>query len=105
MPKEKKGAKVDLTLLKKMVGELESSLATADGIVDNKTEENVYDYVIEMSKCTGLAAGIMQEATMLMGDIQSAIRLNTSPAGKEEHPLASILGALKGGNGGLPGSN
>jgi len=100
-----KDAKIDLTLLKKLVGELEATLATADGIKAEKTEENVSDYVVEMSKCAGLAAGVAEEATLLIADVRQAIRYNTSPAPKDD-TLSSILGVLKGSGGsGLPGSN
>lgn len=103
MPKSKKEVKIDLTLLKKLVGELESNLATADGIREEKTDTNVYDYVVEMSKSMGIAAGIVQEATMLVGDIQFAVKHNTSGAGKDES-LSSLLSILKGGSE-KPGSN
>jgi hypothetical protein len=101
MGKDKREMKVDLTLVKRLVAELETALASADNIRANKTEENILDYVVEMSKCTGLAAGIMQEATLLMGDIQKVTNHHTLP---KEDILSSLLGAIKGG-GSLPGAN
>jgi hypothetical protein len=55
-----------------------------------------------MSKAAGLAAGIMTEATMLIGDIGGMVR--QSQGSTEKDPLSKIMSALKGG-GGLPGSN
>lgn len=94
-----KNNKVDLTLLKKLVGELETSLATAEGIKDDAPASDVNDYVVEMSKATGLAASIMTEAGLLTGDIATAIRSCQSPTSSKD-PLASLLGALKGPGGG-----
>lgn len=96
----KNSKKVDLTLLKRLVGELESTLATAEGIKNDSQDVN--EYVVEMQKAAGLAAGVMTEATLLVGDIAVAVRSGSSP---EKDPLATILGAIKGGGGGLPGTN
>lgn len=61
--------KVDLTLLKKMIAELETSLNLAEKIkADTTIDKN--ESVIEFSKAAGLAAGIMTEAGLLVGDIQ-----------------------------------
>lgn len=103
MPKNKEDVKVSLDLLKKLVNTLETTLAGADVIMANKTPENVADYVVEMAKCTGLAAGVAQEASLLVGDMRQAIKLNTSPASKDDDVLASLLDGLKGP--GLPGTN
>ncbi len=97
----KNARKVDLTLLKRLVGELESTLATAEGIKNDAGDVN--EYVVEMQKGAGLAAGIMTEATLLIGDIAVAVRSGSASSDKD--PLATILGALKGGGGGLPGTN
>jgi len=76
----------------------------AEQIAANKSDENVQDYIVEMSKATGIAAGVLQEATMLIGDINQMVRINTMSAGKED-PLGSLLSVLKGGTGNLPGAN
>ncbi len=104
MPKDKKNLKVDLTLLKRLVTELDAALEGAEQIAANKSDENVQDYIVEMSKATGIAAGVLQEATMLIGDINQMVRINTMSAGKED-PLGSLLSVLKGGTGNLPGAN
>lgn len=99
-----KNAKVDLTLLKRLVGELESTLATAEGIkADTDSKDSETEYVVEMQKAAGLAAGVMTEATLLVGDIAVAVRSQSATA--EKDPLAKILGAIKGNGGGLPGTN
>lgn len=99
-----KSAKVDLKLLKRLVGELEASLATAEGIKADAeaADGDVQEYIVEMSKCAGLAAGVMAESTCLVGDIQSAIGHAQSPA--KADPLSKLLAGIKGG-GGLPGTN
>lgn len=101
---KKEDVKVDLTLLKKLVSALESQLDAANAIAAAKNNENVADYVVEMSKATGISASIAKEASLLVGDIRQAIKLNTSPsAGADD--LEAILGPLLKGGSGLPGSN
>lgn len=95
-----KEAKIDLDILKRLVGELESTLATADGIKADKGD--LKDYIVEMSKCTGLAAGIMAEASALVGDMQQAVWASQAPKSKDD-ALSKLLAGLKGG--GLPGTN
>ncbi len=103
MTKNREDVKVSLDLLKKLVNTLETTLAGADAIMEQKTADNVSDYVVEMAKCTGLAAGVAQEASLLVGDMRQAIKLNTSPTSKDDDILASLLGGLKGP--GLPNTN
>ncbi len=95
-----KFAKVDLSLLKKLVDELENSLAAAELMktdsIDNK------DYIVEMSKCSGLASGIMSESTCLVGDIHGCIMSVQGQPMPKDDALAKLLGAIKGG---LPGTN
>jgi hypothetical protein len=95
-----KETKIDLDILKRLVGELESTLATAEGIKADKAD--VKDYIVEMSKAAGLAAGIMAEAGALVGDMQHAVWHSTAPKGKDD-ALSKLLAGLKGG--GLPGTN
>ena len=91
--------KVDLTLLKRLMAELENSLATANGI-NTDVESDLNEYVIELSKATGLCTGIMQEASMLVLDISSLVHTSQPPSGsKGADFLDKILGPLKGGNG------
>lgn len=80
---------VDLTLIKKLVNELEITLKAANELSDT------HDYIIEVNKSTGLAAGIMSEAGLLMGDIQSLLQPGTATAAKNDF-LDKLLGGLKG---------
>ena len=89
--------KVDLTLVKKLVSELESSLAAAEGIKTAKGD--VSDYIVELSKSAGLAAGIMQEASMLVMDVQAQALAVQAPAPPKNDMLDKLLGPLKGGSG------
>lgn len=86
--------KVDLTLLKKLIGELENHLNTAGGIQD--AEGDIQEYIVEMSRAAGLAAGVMSEAGLVIGDIQQAIRVLSTPP-KNTDFLEKILGGLTGG--------
>lgn len=79
--------KVDLTLLKQLVSALEASLDAAEEIKKTAvagTKDNVREYIIEMSKAQGVAAGIMREATGVIGDILNVVDYNTmgSPPSK-----------------------
>ena len=92
--------KADLTLLKRLMAELESSLDTANGI-NTDVESDLNEYVVELSKAAGLCAGIMQEASMLVIDISSQVRSSQAPSSnKGTEFLEKILGPLKGGSGG-----
>ncbi len=90
--------KVDLTIVKRLLAELEATLATAEGINTDVNADKV-EYVVEMNKATGLAAGVMTEAGLLMGDIQSLIQGAGSSTTKADF-LEKLLGSLKG-----PGTN
>lgn len=86
--------KVNLELLKKLVDSLEKTVNGAEELREN----NVQDYIIEMSKATGLATSTMLEATALVSDIQNAIAATQSPtASSKSDPLVKLLTGLKGG--------
>lgn len=96
--------KIDLTLLKKLVGELENSLNNASNI-STDVDADLNEYIVEMSKAVGLCAGIMRESSMLIGDIHTAVRNVQSPSGKNmDILLEKVLGSIKGG-GGFGGTN
>jgi hypothetical protein len=86
--------KIDLTLLKRLVSELESTLNTAEGIKTD-VQANKIEWVVELDKATGLAAGIMTEAGMLAGDIQHLTQGNPA-TNKQQDLLEKIFGGLKG---------
>jgi hypothetical protein len=96
-----KAPKVDLTLVKKLIAELEESLAVAENLYQDSPSKN-NDYVVEMSKASGLATGAAIEASMLALDVQAAIKMGASSAPKEDG-LKSLLASLKGG--GFGGTN
>lgn len=85
---------IDLTLLKRLVGELEAHVNTMKSI---KTDvpPNHTELIVEGSKAAGLAAGVMQEAGALMVDIHVFVEGSTASPGKSEL-LEKILGSLKG---------
>jgi hypothetical protein len=96
--------KIDLSLLKQLVGELENALTTAESIKsDDAASNHNNDYIVEMAKSAGLCAGIAEESAMLVMDIRSVVRASQMPTSKGD-PLEKLLGVLKGG-GGLGGTN
>jgi len=90
--------KVDLTIVKRLLAELESTLATAEGINTDVNADKV-EYLVEMNKATGLAAGVMTEAALLMADLQQLIQGAGASSTKADF-LEKLLSGLKG-----PGSN
>lgn len=94
MTKDKE--KVDLALVKKLVSELEASLTAADVVLD--ADKNAY--FVEMSKSAGLAAGLMQEASLLIMDIYSVANANhPNPSQKNEFSSNPLFGMKGGGFG------
>lgn len=89
-------AKIDLATLKRLVSELESTLSAAEGIKTDVNADKI-EYVVEMNKATGLAAGVMTEAAVLMGTIQSLIQDAGAPSKADF--LEKLLGTLKGPGG------
>lgn len=85
---------VSLVLLKQLVSELESALETAKK-AKGPTEAEANQHVIEMAKASGIAAGIANEATMLILDIQAVAHASQAPMPKSE--LLNKLLGLKGG--------
>lgn len=88
--------KVDLSILKRLVSELESTVAHAEDIKTDVNADRI-EYVVEMNKATGLAAGVMTEAAILMGELQSLIQGAGSPSKADF--LEKLLGSLKGPGG------
>lgn len=84
---------VDLTLLKRLVAELESTLNTVEGI-RNAPSSNKVEMNVEASKAVGLASGIMQESGLLIMDIHAMLGA-TGPSTKGDL-LDKLLGSLKG---------
>jgi hypothetical protein len=76
----KKMMKVDLTLVKRLVAELELVLTGLDELKANP--DNNVEFIVQASKASGLATGIMQEAALLTMDIQALIQGGTMSADK-----------------------
>lgn len=85
--------KIDLATIKRLLAELESTIATAEGINTDVNADKI-EYVVEMNKATGLAAGVMTEAAIVMGDLQDLIRGAGAPSKADF--LEKLLGTLKG---------
>jgi hypothetical protein len=88
---------VDLTLLKRLVAELESTLNTVFSIKAD-VKGDLVELNVEASKAVGLASGIMQESGLLIVDIHNLLD-GQVPKSKSDM-LEKLLGTLKG-----PGSS
>jgi hypothetical protein len=84
---------VDLTLLKRLVAELESSLNTVEGIRTAAKPDTV-ELNVEGSKAVGLTSGIMQEAGLLIVDIHNL--LDGQVPKPPSDMLEKLMGSLKG---------
>jgi hypothetical protein len=89
--------KVDLTLLKRLVAELESALATVDTIKNSLSKVDNVELNVEGSKAAGLAAGIMQESSLLVMDIYTLIG-GSAPKSKNDF-IDKLMGGIKGPGG------
>jgi hypothetical protein len=89
--------KVDLTLLKRLVSELETALNAVEQIQADASP-NQTELVVEAAKASGLAAGVMQEAGMLVMDIYKLMEIAGNPTSKNEF-LEKLLDSFK-----VPGS-
>jgi hypothetical protein len=81
--------KVDLTLIKKFISSLEQSLAVSDEI--RTKQGDVSEYLIELSRAAGIASGIMQEAGLLVADIQSVAMMVQNPKTTSKSELMDTL--------------
>ena len=88
--------KVDLSLLKRLIAELEGSVATMESIqTDVSTNHN--EFVVEASKAAGLAAGLMQESAVVLMQLHDTIDGTQHAAGAQDI-LSKILGPFKPGS-------
>jgi hypothetical protein len=89
-------AKVDLTVLKRLVSELEIQLDDANVITEGSlTKDAMVDYTVEMSKASGLAAGVMKEAGMLVMDIESLVSGSAGNSANKDM-LSKLMQGTKG---------
>ena len=85
---------IDLTLFKRLVSEFESLLAKISVL---EADENLLrdDYVVELSKLTGLASGIVTESTLLVYDVQAVVKAATMVASPKNY-IEQLLNAASG---------
>jgi hypothetical protein len=86
--------KVDLTLLKRLVAELEGHLNVAEHILTN-VNPDVNEMVIEADEAIGLAGGIMHETLNVMVGIQEMVNAAQNVEGRTDL-LSKILSPFKG---------
>ena len=94
---------IDLTLLKKFLSELDNAVNTAETLRagEGDTKELV---LVELAKATGLAASVMQEASMVVGDIQrQMMKLQNPTPGGSSDLISKLFGGTPGGGGPLGG--
>ena len=98
---------VDTTLLKKLVGELDVLLASAQSAKDSISREDrntINAFIIEMQKAAGLSSGVAQEAAGLIADITGEVRAQFA-SNKGYDAISEMLGlSPSGGSGGFGGS-
>ena len=84
-------SKVDLTLIKKLVDELDKTISLSEKIKESSDNN---EYIIEMSKGIGLCSGIVSEGTMLIADI--AELLSTASGPPSDSKTSSLINKLFG---------
>ncbi len=88
---------LDLTILKKLVSELEEGSIRSSEI-KLTTDKPPVDYIVEMSKVAGLVSGIVTECTLLIGDVSALVKMSQQPTpAKSSNLFDSILSGIKGG--------
>lgn len=84
--------KVDLTLLKKLVAELETQVEEAN--TKKAAGGDNHTYLIDLAKAAGISMSVSTEATALITDMARIANQANSP---KVDPLSSLLTALGGG--------
>lgn len=99
---------IDLTLLKRLVSEFENAIASTAKMEENEDLAR-NDYIVELSKIIGYTSGLVTEATLLMGDVQSLIKAasaGASTASSIEKLLKEVIKPSNGStSGGFGGTN
>jgi hypothetical protein len=93
-------SKIDLTLLKRLVAELETMVETCS-VMTTDSKERAQDTIVELAKASGIAANISQEGALLMKDLYAAIAAANQGAylagvSSDEKSLLDLLGVLGG---------
>lgn len=89
-------SKIDLSLLKRLVAELETMVETCS-VMTTDSKERAQNTVIELAKASGIAANISQEAALLVKDLYAAVAVANQGAylagvPSEEKSLLDLLG-------------
>ena len=85
---------IDLSIVKRLVSELEASLNRSEEMQANQDNSGPnLELIVEMNKATGLATGFMAEGSMLMGDIQSVLKDSQIPPKNDF--IEKLMGGLK----------
>lgn len=82
--------RIDLTLIKRLVQELEASLAEAELLKADQVE-----YTVALGKALGLASSISQEGIYLAGDVARLTKDSQKSAFKSADSLWDLFGAPK----------
>lgn len=93
-------AKVDFSLLNRLVSESNTSLELALKQKELGTKGSAQasnDYVVELSKVYGLVAAIYAESSALISDLAKEIKSssNGQPVSTDLDPLSSLFGPVK----------
>lgn len=91
-------SKIDLSLLKKLVNELDAMIETAYAIPTDNVDK-AHEAILELAKASGLAANISQEAALLVKDLYAVVlKVNqsayTNGSASAEDQLLDLLGSL-----------
>jgi len=77
--------KVDLTLIKKLVNELEMAMETADNSKESGTTKHPHERIVDLSKAAGIATSMAMECSYLSLDIQALIKdIQMTPGSKDD---------------------
>jgi hypothetical protein len=102
--------KADLSFLKQYVKEIDAALEYAYSIRDNGSDlstEEYRNFLIELSKTSGLLIGLAQEASLLVADLEKIARYSipvltsqtVSNTEKAQDLLNNIIKSAKGSRG------
>lgn len=80
---------VDLSLLLRLVSELEKIVGNAANI--HNSDADSQEYLIEISKAIGLCSSLSQEAILLVGDMAHLFSKKNASANTESNELENIL--------------
>ena len=87
-------SKIDLDIIKRLVSELEASINRAEDI--KAAAGDKIEWIVELNKASGLAAGIVSEGALLIGDIQYTVQGGPPSGSVKQDFMEKILGGLKG---------